>query len=328
MNIKNINLSWSEGTRAVLCMLPTLAAVGFGYTSVVPALGQAGFFYSTLPLAQRMPARFFMGGLLATFGLGFYLLGGNVVFNPWIALFFTFFIAMICVYLTSWRVTGMLAFAFFTIYSAGLNASSPEKVHQSFMAFFLAMVWSCGISLLPIWKSSEPLPQKQYSDAEYIQTGFRMGIGTAVAFFISQMAGFAKMGWAPSAVGNVVRFDVAISKMRAAGRLIGTIVGVLLSALLMFITQDITYLLIGSVFFAFLNGLFKDTKAGKMPLFYTATILTLYSLYDITGAPELLAQRVIYNIVGVVIGVAVVLYPFPRLFARFKPQASQQDVQT
>ena len=34
-----------------------------------------------------------------------------------------------------------------------------------------------------------------------------MGIGTTLALTMSSLAGFAKIGWAPSAVGNVVRYD-------------------------------------------------------------------------------------------------------------------------
>jgi uncharacterized membrane protein YgaE (UPF0421/DUF939 family) len=50
-----------------------------------------------------------------------------------------------------------------------------------------------------------------------------------------------------------------------------------------------------------------------MPLFYTATILRLHSLNDIENGQHLAFMRLVYNIIGVVVAVFVVLYPFPHL---------------
>ncbi len=55
-----------------------------------------------------------------------------------------------------------------------------------------------------------------------------------------------------------------------------------------------------------------------MPLFYTATILILYSLNDIESGKDLAYMRLAYNIVGVVVAVFVVLYPFPLLTKRLR----------
>ena len=107
-----------------------------------------------------------------------------------------------------------------------------------------------------------------------------MGIGTSLALAISYLAGFAKIGWAPSAVGNVVRYDETLSRKRAWARFFGTLGGAAMASIaLAFITDPTIVVLIGAVF-AVLNGLFKLTELGEMPLFYTATILLLYTAND------------------------------------------------
>jgi hypothetical protein len=50
--------------------------------------------------------------------------------------------------------------------------------------------------------------------------------------------------------------------------------------------------------FAVLNGLFKLTLLGRMPLFYTATILLLYTANDLTAGSENVLTRVFYNLVA------------------------------
>ena len=149
-----------------------------------------------------------------------------------------------------------------------------------------------------------------------------MAIGASIALAVSYMAGFAKLGWAPSAVGNVIRYDPKLSKMRAIARLIGTIAGALLAAVaLAFVTSIPMLVIIGGIF-AILNGLFKKTKLGMMPFFYTATILLLYSANDLSSGSDNIWQRVAYNLVGVIIAIIVVVYPFPFLMKRVNPKTT------
>lgn len=75
--------------------------------------------------------------------------------------------------------------------------------------------------------------------------------------------------------------------------------------------------LIGACF-AVLNGLYKKAKVGQMPLFYTATILILYSLNDIESGKDLAMLRLAYNLVGIAVAVFVVVYPFPMLTRRLR----------
>ena len=82
--------------------------------------------------------------------------------------------------------------------------------------------------------------------------------------------------------------------------------------------------LVGAVF-AVLNGLFKLTKLGRMPLFYTATILLLYTANDLTSGHENVLTRVFYNLVGITIGVLVVIYPFPRLMTMLQPKTTTEQ---
>jgi uncharacterized membrane protein YccC len=113
------------------------------------------------------------------------------------------------------------------------------------------------------------------------EQGFRIGIGSSIALAISYAAGFAKLGWAPSAVGNVVRFDENLSKKRAWGRFLGTVGGALLASLALAFVTSLTVLAWIGALSGVLNGLFKKTKVGLIPLFYTATILILYSANDL-----------------------------------------------
>lgn len=317
---------WDEGGRALICMLPCLIFGLMGNYALAIPTGQAGFFFSSMPLPQKKSKRLLFASLMLTVGLGYYLMGGNVVFNPWVSIFFTFFLALNLALMVSWEVAGILALSFFTIYSAGLNASSPDKVHQSFMAFLFAMGWAGAISLLSIWKGQATNPMPKYEPAQYVETGVKLGLGTSIALFVANLFHYSKLGWAPSAVGNVVRFDEVISKKRAAGRIIATIGGAVIATIALIVFKDVTVLLIFAIFFAILNGLSKSTKLGQMPLFYTATILILYSLNSLGDPNGLIAQRIAYNVVGVLIGLFVVLYPFPIISRKIKATIKPKPV--
>jgi uncharacterized membrane protein YgaE (UPF0421/DUF939 family) len=145
-----------------------------------------------------------------------------------------------------------------------------------------------------------------------------MGIGTTLALAVSYMFSFYKLGWAPSAVGNVVRYDGDLSKKRAWGRFYGTLGGALLAVVALTLSYDIRILVSVSVAFAILNGLFKKTKLGMIPLFYTATILILYSANDPANGTLYAWQRLAYNLVGITLAMLVVLYPFPNIVKGIK----------
>jgi hypothetical protein len=315
-----LTLMWSEALRALICMLPMFVSVGLGQTNFLVALGQGAFFYSSLFLPKKFSGRAIMGSLILALGLGFYLMGGAVAPYPWIAAVFTFLVCLNLSFLSGWKIGGPLALTFVMIYTAGLNTGSPEKASINFIAFALVMAWCALISLLPFWKAIEP-PKVDTSqtDGQLAEQGLRMAIGATIALMISYGAGFAKLGWATSAVGNVIRYDPKLSKRRAMARLIGTVAGSVLAAIaLAFVTSLQVLVVIGGIF-AVLNGLFKKTKLGMIPFFYTATILLLYSANDISAGAENIIQRVAYNLVGIIIAVIVVTYPFPRLMKKVNP---------
>ena len=175
--------------------------------------------------------------------------------------------------------------------TAGLTTGSPEKASANFLVFAFVMGWSAIISLAPFWKPLPPPPVKEnQAISDLFEQGFRMGIGTALALAISSIAGFAKIGWAPSAVGNVVRYDEALSRKRAWLRFYGTLGGAALVSVALAFVTDLTTLVLVAAVSGVLNGLFKRTKLGMMPLFYTATILLLYSANDISSGENVLMR--------------------------------------
>jgi hypothetical protein len=318
-------LMWTEALRALVCLLPMMVATALDRTTYLVTLGQGAFFFSSLFLPRRPVGRFVMGSLVVALGLGFYLIGGSVAPYPLVAVIFTFFVCLNLSFLSGWKVGGPLALTLVMIYTAGLNTGSPEKASANFLVFAFVLGWSALISLLPFWTPVPPPPVNENQETwELAEQGLRMGIGTSVALAISYIAGFAKIGWAPSAVGNVVRYDEKLSKKRAWARFFGTLGGAAMAAIaLAFITDPTIVVLIGAVF-AVLNGLFKLTVLGKMPLFYTATILLLYTANDLTTGSENVLTRVFYNTVGITIGVLVVIYPFPLMMKMLKPKPTTE----
>jgi len=318
-------LMWTEALRALVCMLPMFVAVGMGEISYVVALGQGGFFFSTLFLPKRIGGRMIMGSLILALGLGFYLIGGVVAPNPWLALFFTFMVCLNLSFLSGWKLGGPLALTLVMIYTAGLNTGSPEKATANFLAFALVLTWSALISLLPIWKPvPPPKVDTSLTNNDLAEQGLRMAIGASIALAISYAAGFSKLGWAPSAVGSIIRYDAKLSKVRALLRLVGTIAGALLAAVALALINSTGVLVLVAGFFAVLNGLLKKTKLGMMPFFYTATILLLYSANDISAGTTNIWERIAYNLIGIIIAVVVVTYPFPYLMKKVNPKTKAQ----
>jgi hypothetical protein len=316
-------LLWSEALRALVCLIPLLVATALDQTTYLVTLGQGAFFFSTLFLPPRLSGRIVMGSLVVALGLGFYLIGGTVAPTPWIAVVFTFFVCVNLSYLSGWKIGGPLALTLVMIYTAGLNTGSPEKASANFLVFAFVMSWSAIISLLPIWTPLPPPPVNENQDTrELSEQGFRMGIGTSLALAVSYAAGFAKIGWAPSAVGNVVRYDETMSRKRAWLRFYGTLGGGAMAAVVLALVTDLRTLVLFAALSGVLNGLFKLTALGKMPLFYTATILLLYSANDITSGNDNVLMRIGYNLVGITIGVLVVIYPFPRMVRLVNPKST------
>jgi hypothetical protein len=320
-------LMWSEALRALLCMLPMLVASGIGKTSYLVVLGQGGFFYSSIFLPKKVSGRLILGLLVLALGLGFYLIGGTVAPHAGLGIFFTFLVCVSLSFLSGWSIGGPLALTLVMIYTAGLNSGSPEKATKNFIVFAGVLTWSALLSLLPVWKPVPPPPANtDQKNEELAEQGLRIGIGASLALAISYIAGFAKLGWAPSAVGNVVRYDAQLSRKRAWARFAGTLGGAFIASIALALISSITILVwIGAVF-AVINGLVKKTVLGTMPLFYTATILLLYSVNDLSAGKTNVLTRVLYNLVGITVGLFVVVYPFPRLVKKIN--SSKQSVQS
>ncbi len=318
-----LTLMPTEALRAFVCMLPMFAYAGLGKTTFLVALGQGGFFFSTLFLPSKISGRAIMGSLILALGLGFYLMGGSVAPYPILALIFTFMVCLNLSFLSGWKLGGPLALTLVMIYTSGLNTGSPEKAADNFLAFALVLGWSALISLLPIWKPIDPPKvDESLTNGALAEQGLRMAIGGSIALAVSYLAGFSKLGWATSAVGNVIRYDQNLSKMRAMARMVGTVAGAILAGIALTFISSVTLLVVVGGIFAVLNGYLKKTKLGMVPFFYTATILLLYTANDLSSGTENIWQRVAYNTIGIIIAVIVVIYPFPFLMNKVNPKKS------
>ena len=170
---KRLPLMWTEALRALVCLAPMLAASGLGKTTYLVTLGQGGFLYSWLFLPSKLRGRLVMGVMLVGMGLAFYLVGGNVVQHPLLAVFFTFLVCLNLSFLSGWSIGGPLALTLIMIYTAGLNTGSPEKAAHNFMAFAFVLTWSAVISLLPFWKPFPPPPvNKDLTDLDCAEQGY------------------------------------------------------------------------------------------------------------------------------------------------------------
>ena len=140
----------------------------------------------------------------------FYLVGGNVVQHPLLAVFFTFLVCLNLSFLSGWSIGGPLALTLIMIYTAGLNTGSPEKAAHNFIAFAFVLTWSALISLLPFWKPFPPPPvNKDLTDLDLAEQGVRLGIGSSIALAISYIAGFA------SSDGRQARWEMSFVSTRA-----------------------------------------------------------------------------------------------------------------
>lgn len=311
--LSKIELNWNDAIRAMLCMLPMIVAYFAGYDSLVIPFGQGGFFYSMMPLPDLRAGRIMNLFILLGVGMGFYLLGANIVHNFWLSLFVMYMVAIAVGMLSGYKFVAPLAFTFITLYSAGLNSSTFEKAHDNFLAFVVIFLW-CGLISLPsFWKGTNMVNLKVLNTEENFLTGVKLGIGTTVALLFAYLFGFTKDGWPVSAVGSIVRFNEEESKKRAISRVIGTIGGAILAMVTFFVVSTGGVLIVAAYIYGIFQALFSKTTIGRTVFFYTATIIVLYSLNDISQGSTIAIQRVAYNLVGILIGVFIIFYPFPRI---------------
>jgi hypothetical protein len=92
---------------------------------------------------------------------------------------------------------------------------------------------------------------------------------------------------------------------------IGTIGGSILAIATFFLVSTSGVLIMLAYLYGVLQALFSKMMIGKTVFFYTATIIVLYSLDDISKGNTVAMQRVAYNLVGILIGVFIIYYPFP-----------------
>ena len=307
---------WSEGVRAMLCLLPMVVADLLDKRSYIAPLGQAGFFVSAMFLPRVVGERINLMLIWFTVGGGFYLLGGNVVDTPWLALTFMIAVGVVVSYMTAWQYGAMLALALTILFCTGINSGSPERAATNFKLYAFAALWGGAIALLPIWRSPPGQTNRGVSEVPYAEQGVRIGLGSAVALGTAYLFGFAKLGWAPSAVGSVVRFDHDLSRRKAVGRAAGVIAGGGLALAIMLVFDRTRVFVLIAVLFAVLNSLFKATEVGgfpivSVPFLHTVALLLMLSADRPEVGPGLALARIGTNELGIIIGLFVVFYPLP-----------------
>lgn len=314
--LSKIDYQWNTAIRAAICMGPMLVAYVAGYDSLLVPFGQGGFFYSTLPLPKKRIERIMYLFLMLGVGVGFYLLGGTVAIYPWLAIIITFIVSVTIGLLSGGKVLAPLAFSLISIYTAGLNVSDPSKLPSNFAGFSFIFLLCGLLSLLPIWKGIDLSKYTVLKQEDNLRVGVKLGIGTSIALFIGTVFGFAKLGWPVSAVGSIIRFNEVESKKRAISRVIGTIGGSALAiGFFLIFTAPAVFMTLAYVF-GVLHSLMSKTLLGKTVFFYTVTILILYSINDLSAGPLVAAQRIFFNLFGVLIAIFVIMYPFPRIMKR------------
>lgn len=307
---------WSEGVRAVLCLLPMVAADVLNKGSYIAPLGQAGFFMGAMFLPRVIGERINLMLIWFTVGGGLYLLGGNVVDTPWLAVTFMIAVGVVVSYMTAWEYGAMLALALTILFCAGINSGSPERAATNFKLYAFAALWGGAIALLPIWRSLPGQTSRGVSEVPYAEQGVRIGLGSAVALGTAYLFGFAKLGWAPSAVGSVVRYDHNLSRRKAVGRAAGVIAGGALALAIMLVFNRTHVFVLIAVLFAVLNSLFKATEVGgfpivSVPFLHTVALLLMLSADRPEVGPGLAVSRIGTNELGIIIGLLVVFYPLP-----------------
>jgi len=323
--LSNIDYQWNQGIKAAMCMLPMLIAYISGHDSLLVSFGQGGFFYSTLPTPEKRLERIMYMFLMVGVGLSFYLLGGTAAASPLLSIFITFVVMVTVALISGGKMLAPLAFSLISVYTAGLNVSDPAKLQTNFEGFAFIFILCGFISLLSFWKPSDLSKYKIFKPAENLVAGVKLGIGTSIALFLGNYFDFAKLGWPVSAVGTIVRFNEVESKKRAISRVIGTVGGSIV-AIFMFLTLSgpLLFMLLAYIF-GILHSVMSKTLLGKTVFFYTVTILILYSMNDLSAGPLIAAQRIFYNLIGVLIAVFVVFYPFPKIMKRLERTISDYE---
>lgn len=316
--INREDLSINNAIRAFFCIFPMILAYAIGQIAWIVPMGQAGFFISTLPIAKTKIERIIMMFLMIAPGLGFYLIGGNTAEYFWLAIAYALAIGIVCGLLTNFRYLGMVAVAgFIPIYTAGLNAGSSEKAATSFLVFSFTILYCGLITILPVWKGRSSV-QPVIDEADRAIMGLKLGLGMAISLGLGLFLNFGKLGWAPSAVGSVIRADSVISKKRSVIRAAGVIGGAIVASIaIAYIPNELTLIMV-VVILTVINGFVAFTKFGQIPLLYNAVILILYSYTSTTPTGELINTRILYNLLGIMIALAVVFYPLPRVTPRIK----------
>lgn len=320
------SLTWAYGLRSFLCMLPMLIAFFLGYEHLAIPLGQGGFLYSMLPVSKTTGERLLTGVILIGFGTGIYLMGVNIVDLFPLSIILMYAIVFAIGWLTSFKSIGwVFAPVFMSMFAGGLNTGDVGKAADNFGAYSLVLLWCMLVSLLPLWK---PLGKFRIEyneqDEKLTMYAHKLSISSTLAYIISHLFEFTKLGWAPSAAGNVLRYETTETKKKVILRMIGIAVGLLLAMLAFFIAGDnMLLLLVFTTLSAVVTGLTLATNLRAFPFGYNMTIIILMGMA--AGTEGLYASRFLYNLIGAFIAIAIAEYGFPKLHAHIKKTFENLD---
>lgn len=302
------------------------AAYLAGWEKLVVPLGQGGFLYSMLPVTKTTGERLLTGVIVIGLGTGFFLMGVNIVGLFPLSLVLLYILAFAIAWLTSFKSIGwVFGPIFMSMMAGGLNTGDVNKAAQSFSAYSMVLLWGLLVTLLPFWKPlSKFRIEANDQDEKLSLFSHKMAIASTLAYLIAYIFEFTKLGWAPSAAGNVLRYETEETKKRTWVRMIGVAAGVFLAMLAFLIAGENTLLLIViAVLMAMVTGLTLATNLRIFPFGYNAVIIILMGIGQ--GVEGLYAARFLYNLVGAMIAIAVAEWGFPRLQKSIKKTYANLD---
>ena len=211
------------------------------------------------------------------------------------------------------RPAGALFFVFTVTGIAGLP--SPAPMGQAMGVATATALFCLLLGLLGAWFSGRvrpqellPPPPNPLDETELTWHGFRHFIAALLAGAAGLLAPFGHPAWAMvAAVAPISVQDHRGRVQRALQRIVGTLAGVGISALLLVLPLRPWMLVVLVIVLQFMAEMLVARNYSLALLFVTPLALLMSQLAHPVGAPGLLAARAGETVIGALIGLAVVV---------------------